>query len=187
MIEKFAKSIILLIIIIFIASLLWLHISPYICFRSNNLKHYLKTDGFKSHLIAFPKEIYNDNVITYAYIDDGISCEIILIMRFDEDQLNEEVLRISDLSYKNNKIKYDNNDFFVLPTYIMQYSCSRKFEYASIDYDNNEVAYIFFENITLDTTNIDNKYIPKEFLSFTDEVLISQYTYSIYENNMMGG
>lgn len=148
--------------------------------KINNIKRYLKTDGFESTFIIFPQDLSNNDVIKYEYIDYHGSCTIVLIVRYEDAKFNDELQRISLITNNEKKIIYDMNELFTYPTYYSMYSYEQKFEYASINYERNEIVYIYFDNVTPPKINFDLEYLPKEFQTFSDEILESDYQYSIY-------
>lgn len=161
--------------------------------KIDSTNKYLKTKGYKSDFIVFPKTLNNmDNVIDYHYYDyhlrDG--CEIILKIKYDSATFDEELLRLESIQYtrkidgKTKKIvKDDEKCLFNYFTYVSIYDTDKDvYEYACIDFEKFEITYIYLGYLSLDYVMINYDFLPKKYLE--DNQFLNEYNFDIYSDTI---
>ena len=145
--------------------------------KINDTDKYLKTDGSVSRFEIFPKSLDSvDNIIDYHYYDYHLKDGHVVYLEaeYSEENFEKELLRLESKTYETPVFeafdgsdllpaKKDESVLFNYTTYVIKYNLSVEYEYACVDYDNRRIAYVYFEDITVERMGIDEKYLPKNY------------------------
>ena len=108
------------------------------------------------------------DVIDYKYVQYGRSKkEILLIMKYSNEELLEECNRLST-ALKKYGIQYSDT-LMHYPGYILKYYVDQNlYEYALIDQSNNTLIYVYIYGVNAKSSTINLKYLPMEYLNKTN-------------------
>ena len=154
---------------------------------------YLKTIGFYSNFLSFPRSLDNVKAINdYYYIDYQLNggCIVVLDVTYDETSFENEIARLDIQLIKNEKKSggydykkfkyYDDGVLFDYPVYIASYDYFNEYEYVCIDYENMRCVYVFMRYMSYDKIPLDKKYVPINYQNDYSNKDSSEYEYTIY-------
>ena len=146
---------------------------------------YLEIEGDKSEFIIFPDTIENKDVVKYEYIDfrlnSGASVE--LIIKYNNQSFEEEIERLENIRNISNentkKLSKDvNKTLFNWVTYISIYNSTDDiYEYACLNYEKQEIVYVYLEYIHRQISYVEFDYLPFKIAYYSDDY---NYEYTIY-------
>lgn len=133
----------------------------------------LKDDQFHSGLYIFPQDICPDTEdINFMYVCEKQkwknNYEIILRVKYTEDEYKKEVKRLSGLNCEimgsdgitTNKIMY-TEDAYDYPAYVAIQGCDESYEYALTIDEEKEIVYVFFKGFEF--FSLPSQYIPQKY------------------------
>lgn len=138
-----------------------------------SLNKYLQTDNNVSRFLIFPDIDITKGKVKEYYLKKfppaflGYDYEIFLRINYTEQFFNEEIERlsmvVSDWSGKETA-KDENCVLFNSVTIVSTYWIadeSNEFEYASINFEQKEIVYVYIKNLAYNELSIDSIYLPK--------------------------
>ncbi|MCR5457545.1 MAG: hypothetical protein K6F14_05675 [Clostridiales bacterium] len=153
---------------------------------------YLKTNGFYSDFIVFPRSLDNVKTINdYYYIDyqlkDG--CIVVLDVMYDKTGFDNEIARLDNQIVRNHngaegyfykKLKYvDDGVLFNCPVYVATYRYY-EYEYVCVDYESMRCIYVYMKYLSYDKIPLDEKYIPIDYQINESRKEEGGYKYTVY-------
>ena len=153
---------------------------------------YLKTNGFYSDFLAFPRSLDNVKTINdYYYIDyqlkDG--CIVVLDVMYDKTGFDSEIARLDNKIIRNynssdgyfyKKLKYlDDGVLFACPVYVATYNFY-EYEYVCVDYETMRCVYVYMKYLSYDKIPLDEEYLPINYQINKSYEENDGYKYTIY-------
>ena len=94
---------------------------------------------------------------------------------------NREVKALKEVKCKYSVEMYDNfnDDKFYYATIITIYK-KNVFEYACLNDEKNEIAYIYIQNVKYNEVCFEKKYLPVEFRYYYNELMVTKDEYNYY-------
>ena len=153
---------------------------------------YLKTSGFYSNFLSFPRSLDNVKAINdYYYIDYQLNggCIVVLDVTYDETSFDNEIARLDNQIVRNHnsaegyfykKLKYvDDGVLFNCPVYVATYRYY-EYEYVCVDYESMRCIYVYMKYLSYDKIPLDQKYVPNNYQNDYSNKDSSEYEYTIY-------
>ena len=135
-----------------------------------------------SKLAIFPKEVSDDNIQSYFYLNRDMPldpiCEIYLKCTYSAEEYNSEVERLKNIQ----NIKYDEENFNY-KAYVSMYNFSSCYEYALLLEEEKTIVYINTQGIYgnwLQGLRFDKEYLPKDFMKDIEYTGDGEKNFTIY-------
>ncbi len=139
----------------------------------------IRAYSFNNNRFAIFPILENKNIIEMKFVQTNQSMQIYLLAKYDEKEFQEEKIRL----YNPDDINYVwprySEDKFNYTTIITIYK-KNVFEYACLNDDKNEIAYIYFENVKYNEVCFEEKYLPIEFRYYYNELMVTTNEYNYY-------
>ena len=121
----------------------------------------------------------NENIIEKKFVQTNQSMQIYLLAKYDEKEFQEEKMRLYNPSDGNHAWPIYNDDKFYYATIITIYK-KNVFEYACLNDEKNEIAYIYIQNVKYNEVCFEKKYLPVEFRYYYNELMVTKDEYNYY-------
>lgn len=155
---------------------------------NTDIDNYLQTDNHVSNFLIFPNIHENKGEVEEYFLkkfpppDFGYDYEIFLKIKYTDSFFEEEIERLNSIVSEwsgKGTVTDDNCLLFNCFTIVSIYYAggSNEFEYASIDFEKKEIAYVYIKNVFYNELTIDLKYLPKYYTS--EDSLYRSYDYNM--------
>lgn len=144
-----------------------------------------------TQLLIFPEEVPGSatNVEYYYKYESGFNrpmCQIYLYCQLDKQDYNNEMERLSNLSYASQtgetKTVHFDETSFAFPAYVTIEGYDFCYEYALVDEENSAIIYIYSMNTIKDDVYFNKHYLPSYFMEdFTDFDVSGLDRFTMYE------